>query len=117
MADRISVQAGNWDTDTFGADYDVILLSNVLHGPESNAKMKLSKAYESLIGGGLLVIQDFLLNDEKTDPLVPALFNMMVGAYSKKDIFALIEENGFCRSKLVAECERIGSAWITTEKT
>ncbi len=116
-ADRVSVQAGNWDSDTFGGDYDVILFSNVLHGHGSNAKMKLSKAYESLIGGGLLVIQDFLLNDEKTGPLVSALFNIMVGAYSKKEIFALIEENRFVRSKIVAECEKIGSAWITAEKT
>ena len=116
ISDRVSVQAGNWDSDTFGHDYDVVLFSNVLHGHGSNAKMKLSKAYESLIDDGLLVIQDFLLNDDKTGPLVPALFNIMVGTYSKKEIIALIEENRFVRSKLVAECERIGSTWITAEK-
>ena len=116
MADRIAVQPGNWEVDSFGDGNDVVLFSNVLHGPASNTPMKLSKAYNSLTDGGLLVIQEFLLNDARTGPLIPALFNMMVGAYSKAELFAIIEEAGFCEAKLVNNCEKIGSSWIVAKK-
>ncbi|MHC4115725.1 MAG: methyltransferase, partial [Planctomycetota bacterium] len=85
MQDRITLQEGNWDTDDFGEGNDVVLLSEVMHGADSQAEMKLKKAYDSMTAGGLVVIQEFLLNDEKTGPLIPALFNIMVGAYSKTE--------------------------------
>ncbi len=116
MQDSVSIRQGNWETDSFGRDNDVVLLSNVLHGSGSGAAMKLSKAYDSLIGGGLLVIQEFLLNDQKTGPLIPALFNIMVGAYSKAELFSIIEKCRFRKAKLVADCEKLGSSWITAEK-
>jgi len=47
MHDRISVRQGDWTTDSFGDDNDVVLFSNVLHGPGSDAEMKLGKAYDS----------------------------------------------------------------------
>jgi predicted O-methyltransferase YrrM len=61
LQDRVSVQEGDWDTDGFGENNDVVLLSNVLHGPASEARMKLRKAHDSLVSGGLVVIQEFLL--------------------------------------------------------
>ena len=116
MQERGVLQEGNWETDRFGEDNDVVLLSDVMHGPESKAQMKLKKAYDSLVSGGLVVIQEFLLNDKKTGPLISALFNIMVGAYSKAELFSLIEKAGFYEPKLVADCEKIGSSWITAGK-
>lgn len=116
MQDRVTTQAGNWETDTFGEDNDVVLLSNILHGPGSKAEMKLNKAYDSMVDGGLLLVQDFLLNDEKTGPLIPALFNVMVGAYSCCELLSMIKEAGFVRDKVVASSEEIGFTWITAEK-
>ena len=78
--------------------------------------MKLRKAYNSLVGGGLLAVQEFLLNDEKTGPLIPALFNVMVGAYSAAELLALIENAGFGNPKVVKTCEQIGCSWITASK-
>jgi hypothetical protein len=95
MQDRVTTQAGNWETDTFGEDNEVVLFSNILHGPGSQAETKLKKAYDSMESGGLLLVQDFLLNDEKTGPLIPALFNVMVGAYSRRELLSLIKEAGF----------------------
>lgn len=116
LQDRVSVQQGNWDTDDFAEGNDVVLFSNVLHGPSSNAQVKLSKAYDSLIDGGLLVIQEFLLNDEKTGPLIPALFNIMVGAYSANELLSIIEKQRFLEPGVVASCDEIGSSWITARK-
>ncbi|KPL23081.1 MAG: hypothetical protein AMJ75_06780 [Phycisphaerae bacterium SM1_79] len=116
MQDRVTTKAGNWETDTFGEDNDVVLLSNILHGPGSKAEMKLRKAYDSMVQGGLLLVQDFLLNDEKTGPLIPALFNVMVGAYSRRELLSLIKEAGFVHDKVVTSSQEIGFTWITAEK-
>jgi hypothetical protein len=112
LKDRISVQEGSWDRDSFEEGNDVVLLSNVLHGPSSNARVKLRKARDSLIVGGLLVIQEFLLNDKKTGPLIPALFNIMVGSYSEGELLSLLEEEGFAEANVVASSEELGCGWI-----
>ncbi|MHC4624274.1 MAG: methyltransferase [Planctomycetota bacterium] len=112
LQDRVSVQAGDWDTDGFGENNDVVLLSNVLHGPSSKARMKLRKARDSLVSGGLVVIQEFLLNNEKTGPLIPALFNIMVGAYSEGELLSLLEKGGFVEAKVVCSSKELGCGWI-----
>lgn len=116
MSERILVQQGDWNTDAFGTGYDAALMSNVLHGPESRTEMKLRKAHDSLTAGGLLAIQEFLLNDEKTGPLVASLFNIMVGAYSRAELLTVVEEQGFIDSRMVYMNEEIGSGWITAVK-
>lgn len=116
MQDVITVREGDWETDDFGEDNDVVLLSDVMHGPGSKAQMKLKKAYDSLLCGGLVVIQEFLLNDRKTGPLIPALFNVMVGAYSQAELFGIVEETGLIKPKLVISSEELGSSWVTADK-
>jgi len=116
MGDRVSVREGDWETDSFGEGNDVALLSNVLHGAGSSAEMKLEKARDSLVGGGLLVVQEFLLNDEKGGPLIPALFNIMVGVYSEGELLSLIKEAGFAGAEIVMRSEEIGCSWITAER-
>lgn len=116
MADRIATRKGSWDTDDFGSGYDAALLSNVLHGPTSRAPMKLAKAFSALEPGGLLAVQEFLLSDDKTGPLIPALFNVMVGAYSQAELAAEIERAGFVEVRLVARDDAVGSAWLTATK-
>lgn len=117
MQDRIAFIAGNWEIDDFGADGDVLLFSNVLHGSGSQAAMKLQKAARAMSSGGLLVIQEFLLNDEKTGPLLAALFNVMVGAYSRAELFDLIEQCGFVQPVLAAVCQDTGASWITARRS
>jgi hypothetical protein len=62
----------------------------------------LRKVRQSLDPGGRVVIQDFILNEDKTAPTVAALFalNMLVGtregsAYSDADYAAWLAETGF----------------------
>jgi len=116
MADRVSVVQGDWAKDDFGQGNDAVLFSSVLHGPGSNAALKLKKAYNSMLSGGLLIVQEFLLNAEKTGPLVAALFNVMVGAYSYLELSTAIREAGFVNYRLVAVSEKLGSGWVTARK-
>jgi hypothetical protein len=64
----------------------------------------------------LLVVQEFVLNDDKTGPLIPALFNIMVGAFSRRDLVSVIEKAGFTGCKVVFDCEQMGATWLTAEK-
>ena len=116
MTERISVKEGNWDTDNFGEGYDVVLLSNVLHGHNSQAEMKLKKTYNSMVQGGLLLIQEFILYDSKTGPLIPALFNVMVGAYCQDELISMVEKAGFSDVHIIIQNEEIGCSWITAKK-
>ena len=116
MTDRVTVREGNWDEDSFGPGHDAVLFSNVLHGPTSGAADKLRKAYDSMTPGALLIVQEFLLNDEKTGPLIPALFNIMVGAYSGAELIAEIEAAGFRNPHHVPTPEQPDGNWVTAEK-
>lgn len=116
LTDRISVREGSWETDDFGSGHDVVLFSNVLHGADSMAAMKLKKAFDSMDSGGMAVIQEFALNDDKTGPELPALFNVMVGAYSKQELIEQVTGAGFRDVNVVIENEQIGCTWITALK-
>lgn len=116
MSDRVSTRQGSWDDDDYGNGYDVVLMSNILHGQSSDAKMKLTKAHRCLTEGGLLVIQEFLLNDTKTGPKIPALFNIMVGAYSETELITVIEQAGFTNAQIVSRNEELASTWLTAVK-
>ncbi len=116
FTDRIEFCEGDWEKDAFGEGFDVVLLSNVMHGQGSLAAMKLGKSMQAMEAGGLLVIQEFLLNDDKTGPLTAALFNMMVGAYSARELLSLVEEAGFVDSRVVVRDDELGAGWITGKK-
>jgi len=116
MQAKVHVEEGSWDNDGFGRDNDVVLLSDVMHGPPGNAPMKLKKAFDSMTAGGLLVVQEFLLNDEKTGPLICALFNLMVGAWSRYELLSLVVEAGFEQAKIVASDDELGSSWLVARK-
>ena len=113
MGNRITVQAGDWNSDDFGEGYDCVLMSNILHGRGSQAEMKLAKAIRALVPGGLLVVQDFLLNDDKSGPLSAALFNLMVGTYTMNELLDLIRSVGFVDVSLVAHDPQRGSGIVT----
>jgi ADP-ribose pyrophosphatase YjhB (NUDIX family)/SAM-dependent methyltransferase len=116
LADRIDFREGDWEKDDFRDGYDVVLLSNVMHGEGSLAEMKLAKAWRAMKDGGLVVVQEFLLNDDKTGPLTAALFNVMVGAYSQAELLAVISDAGFVDAKIVALDDRLGACWVTATK-
>jgi SAM-dependent methyltransferase len=117
MQDRIRTQAGDWETAEFGNGNDVVLFSNVLHGPSSNAAMKLKKAHRSMLPGALLVAQDFVLDDTKTGPLVPALFNLWAaGAFSSRELIDEIHNAGFADANVLVNDESLGSTWITATR-
>ena len=116
MADRVRAEVGDWNDVEFGTNVDAILMSNVLHGPGRGARARLAKAHRALAPGGRLLVQDFVMNPDRTGPLVPAVFNLMVGAYSLTEIRDRILEVGFAEPDVRTMPEPFESTILTAEK-
>ncbi|PKL83693.1 MAG: acetylserotonin O-methyltransferase [Ignavibacteriae bacterium HGW-Ignavibacteriae-3] len=82
MNDKISFLSGDYLADDFGTDYDLIFLSAIVHinGLEEN-NLLIKKCYDSLNNGGQIVIKDWVMNEDRTEPESGAFFalNMLVG--------------------------------------
>jgi hypothetical protein len=113
MEDRIAVKEGDWNSDEFGTGYDCLLMSNIMHGPGFQAEERLNQVMRALVPGGLLIVQDFLLNNDKSGPLPAALFNLMIGAYTVNELIAIIRSGGFADVSLVAYNAQRGSGIVT----
>jgi SAM-dependent methyltransferase len=79
---RVTTRAGDLRSDDFGSGYDLAFLSSVCHmlGPDGNRDL-VGRAARALDHGGRVVIQDFILDPDRTGPRHAALFalNMLVG--------------------------------------
>jgi len=82
MNSKIQLLGGNMLEDNFGGTYDLILLSAIvhMHSYDSN-KLLIRKCYDSLNAGGQIIIKDWIMNDDRTEPSGGAYFalNMLVG--------------------------------------
>jgi SAM-dependent methyltransferase len=82
LSERIATRAGDLRRDDLGAGFDLVFLSSICHmlGPDGNRDL-LARAGQALAPGGRVVIQDFLLEPERTRPRQAVLFaiNMLVG--------------------------------------
>ena len=69
LEDRIAVMPGNFNTDSLGGLYDLVLLSDVLHYQDAQANAALvHKAFAHLTDAGRLVIKDRFLDPDRTSP-------------------------------------------------
>ena len=102
LADRIDFKGGDFFRDELPKGQDVAWLSQVLHveGPEQ-AALLVRNAAACLRPGGLLGIQEFTLDNDRTGPVHPALFslNMLVDtdggqAYTLDELRAMLENAG-----------------------
>lgn len=100
---QVSVRAGDMLRDDFGFGYDIIMLNAICHmfSEEQNRKI-FRRAHEALGRNGRLVVQDFILNPDKTGPQQAALFslNMLVAteagaSYSESEYTGWMKAAGF----------------------
>jgi len=103
LAERISVHSGDMLRDPLGENYDLVFVSAICHmfPPEENQRL-FKRAYAALVPGGRFVVQDFILEPDKTAPRQAALFslNMLVGtragsSYSEPEYAAWLRNAGF----------------------
>ena len=102
ISDRVCFEAGDFDSDEILGGFDVAWLSHILHGegPDGCAGI-LKKTVAALEPGGMLMVQEFILENSMDEPLFPAMFslNMLVNtpdgqAYSREQLFAMMSAAG-----------------------
>jgi cyclopropane fatty-acyl-phospholipid synthase-like methyltransferase len=103
LAGRVETRAGDLRRDPLGQGFTLVLVFAICHmlSPEENQDL-LRRCFEALEPQGRVVIQDFILEPDKTSPKQAALFalNMLVGTpagstYSYDEYSAWLREAGF----------------------
>lgn len=102
LSGRVSFAAGDFEVQELPGGFDVAWLSHILHGvgPQECVKI-LKKTVAALEPGGMLMVQEFVLDDSKVAPLFPTLFslNMLLGtpdgqAYSESELIDMLTAAG-----------------------
>jgi (2Fe-2S) ferredoxin/predicted O-methyltransferase YrrM len=100
---QVSLRAGDMLQDDFGSGYDIVMLNAICHmfSEEQNRDI-FRRAHQALAPKGRLVVQDFILNPDKTGPQQAALFslNMLVNtdagaSYSEPEYTHWMKAAGF----------------------
>jgi len=75
LAERVRVETGNFKEDALPAGFDVALLANLLSvsSVDTNRAL-LARIFAALPSGGGIILSGWILDDERTSPLVPVLF-------------------------------------------
>jgi ubiquinone/menaquinone biosynthesis C-methylase UbiE len=100
LTERYHLLPGSaFDVD-YGTGFDAILITNLLHhfSPSANEKM-LKKAHAALNPGGQVIILEFVPNDDRVSPPVPAMFSLtMLSNTANGDAYTLAEYAVMCRN-------------------
>jgi len=119
MEDRITLHGADFTIDPLGSGFDLALISYIMHMyPNEVVRAILAKSREALVPGGRVVINDYVLNDDKTLPRAASLqaLNMLVSTrggnvYSELEYREALEEAGFCE---VAKVPLMGPTDVIT---
>jgi SAM-dependent methyltransferase len=103
LQDKINTKPFDFFKEDIPKGYDIAFLSHILHDyNEEKGTALLKKIYNSLADDGVVVISEWLLNDEKTGPAASALMglNMVVESYGGKnysyaEIADMLKQAGF----------------------
>jgi predicted O-methyltransferase YrrM len=86
LTDRITFKEGDFFKDDLGKDYDLVLLSAIIHSLDADENLHLlGRVKGALNPGGLLVIRDFLVDESHTQPAQAAIF--AVNMPGRPDLF------------------------------
>jgi (2Fe-2S) ferredoxin/2-polyprenyl-3-methyl-5-hydroxy-6-metoxy-1,4-benzoquinol methylase len=103
LAGRIRTRLGDLRADKFAEGYDLVFVSAICHMLSADENKDLSKrCFAALLPKGRVVIQDFILEPDRTAPKSAALFalNMLVGTqagstYTEAEYSTWLIEAGF----------------------
>ncbi len=110
LSDRIDFISGDYHADLIPTGFDIAWLSHILHIESRSACVALlRKTVAALNQGGILMVQEFILDDAKDGPLFPTLFslNMLLGtdagqSYSGAELAAMMAEAGLSKVERLA---------------
>jgi 3-hydroxy-5-methyl-1-naphthoate 3-O-methyltransferase len=93
VANRYDYIEGDFNRADFGSGFDLVILGHILHGggPESGKEL-LRRCCEALNAGGMLLIAEFVPNDDRTGDETALLFglNMLINT-EDGDVYTMRE--------------------------
>ena len=103
VADRFQFIEGDLLEANFGTGYNIATLGHILHSEgEERSRQLLKKTFRALKSGGTIAIAEWLVNDERTEPLPSLMFavQMLVNTekgdtFSFNEIKTWLQEAGF----------------------
>jgi hypothetical protein len=124
LADRVSVQAGDFQQEGLGYGYDVALVFGVLNGePPEGRPALIRKVYDCLDPGGLIVLRDLVLDPGRAGPPEAAIFALQMllateagGLDTSEDWARWVVDAGFAPSHQVALPDWVGSSLTVSVK-
>ncbi|MDY6952440.1 MAG: methyltransferase [Thermodesulfobacteriota bacterium] len=110
LSHRIGFRVGNYVDEGIEGAYDVAWLSHVLHGEGfDDCERILMKVVSAMESGGLILIHDFILDENGDGPLFPALFslNMLINtdegrSYTETQLKEMLERAGVKEARRLA---------------
>ncbi len=102
LSDRVDTLAGDFLIDDLGTGYDLIFISAIIHSlSPDDCRFLLGKCADALNPCGRIVISDWIMSEDRTEPAEGALFalNMLVNtrdgdSYTESELYTWLEEAG-----------------------
>jgi hypothetical protein len=124
LAHRIELRAGDYRQDPIPGTYDVVFLSNVIHGEGYEENLKLtSKVAGNLRPRGRIIIKDHILDESRAYPPVGAIFSLLMllttesgRCYSFSEAKAWLEHAGLKHIRQIHLPPPLTSSLIVAEK-
>lgn len=122
LSDRIETVEGNYLTDKLGTGFDLIFLSSIIHinSFEEN-RILLWECSKAINCNGQIVIQDFIMDEDRARPAFGAFFalNMLVGTksgdtYTESEVKSWLKEAGL--SEVIRKDTPFGTTLIAARK-
>ena len=109
VGDRYHLLPGDVLEIDLGGEYGIVLLPNLLHHFEQSTCIQiLQKTHRSMTEGGRLMILEFVPNEDRVTPAIPASFALMMlgvtpagDVYTTRQLHQLLSAAGFGRPIVV----------------
>jgi len=125
MADRVTVQEGDFQQEELGQGYDLALVFGVLNGePTEGRPALIRKVFAALNPGGQIVLRDFVLDSDRAGPPEAAIFALQMllatdsgGLDTRADWAWWLLEAGFLPPQEIELPTWVGSSLIIAQKS
>jgi len=100
---RIKTYIGDYTKDDLPEGFDLVFLSAVIHSnPLETNQQLITKCFKALKSNGQIIIQDWIMNNDRTEPTSGAIFaiNMLVGTdggdcFTEEEVTEMLTSAGF----------------------
>lgn len=109
VADRFSYLPGDFHTMDFGTGYNLVTFGHILHmeSVDQNRQL-LKKAAAALAPKGTVVISEFLVNQDRSGPVMPLIFAVNMLAHTESgDTFSFEEISGWLQAAGLVNSRKI----------